>query len=69
MVRLIAIAFVIFIVFVGLRLYSNMRLSEMVVCDRCGKRMTRRRFKEANGCPICGSDLFRRVVNVSDNVV
>ncbi len=69
MVRLMAAAIVVFIVFVVFRLYSNRRLSEIVVCDRCGNRMTRRRFKEANGCPTCGSDLFRRVINVSGHTV
>ena len=69
MVRLMAAVIVVFIVFMVLRLYSNRRLSEIVVCDRCGSRMTRRRFKEANGCPTCGSDLFRRLINMSDHTV
>ncbi len=67
--RLITVVVVIAIAYLGFRLYSSMRLREIVVCDRCGNRMTRRRAKEANGCPICGSGRFQRVINVSGHAL
>jgi predicted RNA-binding Zn-ribbon protein involved in translation (DUF1610 family) len=52
-----------FIPFAGsmifLVLYTIRRNSEIVECGSCGNKMTLRTFK-VDGCPACGSDLYRR---------
>ncbi len=41
--------------------YSRYRkLYTIVECSNCHRRMTYKRFRDAGGCPKCGTDLYIR---------
>jgi predicted RNA-binding Zn-ribbon protein involved in translation (DUF1610 family) len=50
------------IIFCGLAILWAIRrhrqLSRIVECPNCHRRMTYGRFKKADGCPKCGTDLY-----------
>ena len=42
--------------------YSRQRkLNRIVECSNCHRRMSYQRFRDAGGCPKCGTDLYIRL--------